>query len=308
MAGLLKRTVLYVILGGWLAGVLFPLIWLVLGALRSSQEIFQNPFGIPWLFQGSPYAGDPRVPSPFEAMKDNFHTAWVSSHFSDFFLNSVIVTGLSLTGLLLISAMAAYVITRFRFAGRNALLLYFVSGLMIPAQLVLVPLFFEFIAISDAGSYLLAPLGIRMDLNDTIAGLVLIYITLGLPFTIFVLSGFFRTIPKELREAGIMDGCSEHRVFWSIMFPLARPGLVTVAIFNFLGIWNEYLFALVFINSESHKTLPLGLATVSLMAQRRTDFGLMFAAMVIVVAPTLFVYCLLQTQLTRGITMGALKG
>jgi ABC-type glycerol-3-phosphate transport system permease component len=105
-----------------------------------------------------------------------------------------------------------------------------------------------------------------------------------------------------------MDGCGEYRVFWHIMLPLARPGLVTAAIFNFLGIWNEYLFALVFVNTHEKKTLPLGLASVSIQAQYKTDFGLMFAGLVIVMVPTLVVYGLLQRQLTRGITVGALKG
>jgi N-acetylglucosamine transport system permease protein len=111
-----------------------------------------------------------------------------------------------------------------------------------------------------------------------------------------------------LREAAIMDGCGEYRTFWHVMLPLAKPGLITAAIFNFLGIWNEYIFALVFVNTPENKTLPLGLASVSMQAQYRTDFGLLFAALVIVVLPTLLVYVVLQRQLTEGITAGALKG
>ncbi len=130
----------------------------------------------------------------------------------------------------------------------------------------------------------------------------------SLPFTVFVLTSFFKTLPEELREAALIDGASEFTVFRNVMMPLAKPGLVTVAIFNFLGLWNEYLFALVFINTTELKTLPLGLASISMQAQYKSDFGLLFAGLVIVMVPTLVVYILLQQRLTKGITMGALKG
>ena len=238
----------------------------------------------------------------------NYHKAWVESKFSQFFFNSVWVTGWSLFGTLAIAAMAAYVLARFSFPGNRALFLFFISGMMIPAQLLLIPVFFEFSWLSDLGTQLLQPFGLRFQLYDSQFGLILLYVALSLPFTILVLSGFFKSLPGELREAAIMDGCGEYRTFWHVMLPLAKPGLITAAIFNFLGIWNEYIFALVFVNTPENKTLPLGLASVSIQAQYRTDFGLMFAALVIVVLPTLLVYVLLQRQLTEGITAGALKG
>jgi ABC-type glycerol-3-phosphate transport system permease component len=199
-------------------------------------------------------------------------------------------------------------LARFAFPGHRALFLYFLSGMMIPAQLVLVPLFFQFSSISKWGTRLLAPLGLELRLHDSLSGLILIYIALSLPFTILVLTGFFKSLPGELREAGIIDGCSEYGVFVRIMMPLARPGLVTAAIFNFIGLWNEYLFALVFVSSPGKKTLPLGLASVSMQSQYKTDFGLLFAGLVIVIVPTLLVYGVLQRQITKGITVGALKG
>lgn len=299
---------LYAVLFLWLAAVVLPLAWVFMNSVRSSQEVFENPFGLPWLITGSPYADVPDVPSPWLAARGNFANAWVKSQFSDFFSNSVVVTSLSLVGILTLGAMAAYVLARFPFRGSRAILIYFVSGMMIPAQLVLVPLFFQFTEMSRALSWLSRPLGYEVHLHDTLSGLIAIYIALSLPFTVLVLTGFFKSLPGQLREAAIMDGCGEYRVFWHIMLPLARPGLVTAAIFNFLGIWNEYLFALVFVNANEKKTLPLGLASVSIQAQYKTDFGLMFAGLVIVMIPTLVVYGLLQRQLTRGITVGALKG
>lgn len=246
--------------------------------------------------------------APWDAARQSFRRAWVDSGFQTYFFNSVLVTALSLAGILALGAMAAYPIARFAFPGNRALFLYFLAGMMIPAQLVLVPVFFQFTTLSEWGARLLRPFGYTFQLHDSLAGLILLYIALSLPFTILVLTGFFRTLPGELRESGIIDGCGEYRVFWHVMLPLARPGLVTAAIFNFIGIWNEYLFALVFVNTEEKRTLPLGLASVSMQAQYRTDFGLMFAGLVIVIAPTLLVYMLLQRHLTRGITVGALKG
>lgn len=238
----------------------------------------------------------------------NYRKAWVESNFSRFFFNSLWVTGWSLFGTLALAAMAAYVLARFEFRGNRWLFLFFISGMMIPAQLLLIPVFFEFSWLSDVGTRFLEPFGLRFQLYDSHFGLILLYIALSLPFTILVLSGFFKSLPGALREAAIMDGCGEYRTFWHVMLPLAKPGLITAAIFNFLGIWNEYIFALVFVNTPEKKTLPLGLASVSIQAQYKTDFGLMFAGLVIVVVPTLLVYVFLQRQLTQGITTGALKG
>lgn len=242
------------------------------------------------------------------AAVSNYRKAWVESNFSRFFFNSLWVTGWSLFGTLALASMAAYVLARFEFRGNRWLFLFFISGMMIPAQLLLIPVFFEFSWLSDVGTRILEPFGLRFQLYDSHFGLILLYIALSLPFTILVLSGFFKSLPGALREAAIMDGCGEYRTFWHVMLPLAKPGLITAAIFNFLGIWNEYIFALVFVNTPEKKTLPLGLASVSIQAQYKTDFGLMFAGLVIVVVPTLLVYVLLQRQLTQGITTGALKG
>jgi N-acetylglucosamine transport system permease protein len=247
-------------------------------------------------------------PLAWSAAVSNYHKAWVESNFSRYFFNSVWVTGWSLLGTLAFAAMAAYVLARFEFRGNRALFLFFISGMMIPAQLLLIPVFFQYSRLSEFGTQLLAPFGYRLQLYDSHFGLILLYIALSLPFTILVLSGFFKSLPGELREAAIMDGCGEYRTFWHVMLPLAKPGLITAAIFNFLGIWNEYIFALVFVNTPEKKTLPLGLASVSIQAQYKTDFGLMFAGLVIVVLPTLLVYMLLQRKLTEGITAGALKG
>lgn len=299
----IRYMLIYLLLFVWLLAVVLPILWVFLNATRSSQEFVQNPFGIPWFITGAPEGFE--LGNPIAV---NFQKAWVDNHFSQYLVNSIIVTVFSLIGILAIGSMAAYILARFTFKGVRPLFFFFISGMMLPAQLVLVPLFFQYARFSDWGSYLLEPFGLELQLHDSLSGLVFIYIALSLPFTILVLTGFFKTLPNEMRESAIMDGCNEYQVFWHIMLPLARPGMVTAAIFNFIGIWNEYLFALVFINSPEKNTLPLGLASVSMQAQYKTDFGLMFAGLTIIIIPTLLVYALLQRQLTRGITVGALKG
>jgi len=302
------RAITYLVLSAYLLAVVLPMVWVVMTSFKPTAEIYANPVGLPRV------VFEP-TPDRVAQMKENYVKAWVKSQFSAFFLNSIKVTSITLAAVLTFSATAAYVLARFRFRGNRLIFFYFLSGLMIPVQLVLIPLFFEIGDISQWMTRLLNPLArligaqeLMVNLHDTHTGLILIYIALSLPFTIFILTGFFRTIPDQLREAALIDGSSEIRAFWNVMLPLAKPGLVTVSIFNFIGIWNEYLYALVFINTDSLKTLPLGLASVSITAQYRSDFGLMFAGLVIVMIPTLIVYAALQERLTKGITVGALKG
>lgn len=298
----------YVVLSIYLIAVVFPLCWLLYTSGKSTQEFFRNPLGLPEALT-SPGGRSAA------ALVTNYTKAWVDSHFRNYFLNSVEVVGISLALTLLLGSMAAYVLARFEFRGRAIFQVLFLSGLLIPMQLILIPLFFEFSEIGETLTRWFAPpvhaLGwgdLTISLHDSHFGLILIYVAASLPFTVFTLTGFFRTLPGEVREAAMMDGASEYRIFFQVMMPLGRPGLVTVAIFNFLGLWNEYLFGLVFLTSDRLKTLPLGLASMSIQAQYKVDFGLLFAGLVIAMLPTLFVYLVLQEKLTKGITVGAVKG
>jgi ABC-type glycerol-3-phosphate transport system permease component len=192
--------------------------------------------------------------------------------------------------------MTAYALSRFYHPLGNALYGLFLAGLMVPVQLSIIPLFFELRAVGLLNSRL---------------GLILVYTANGLPFAIFILAGFFRALPRSLYEAAVVDGCSEASAFWRVMLPLARPGLITVAIFQFIGIWKEYFFAFMFTSgarSEDMRTLPLGLGNLAVAAQYHTDYGMLFAGIVMVTLPILLVYLLLQKHLVKGITAGALKG
>ena len=298
----------YLLLVAYLVAVVFPMLWVLYTSAKSTQEIYANPFGLPKVIM----APDAEAA---ETLADNYRRAWTDSHFGGYFQNSIKVVLISLALILLLGSMSAYALARFEFVGQGFLYMLFVAGLLIPMQLILIPLFFQYTDISEFLTQMLEPTAVALglgqltvSLHDSHAGLILIYVAASLPFTVFVLTAFFRTLPNELREAALMDGASEYRVYSTVMMPLARPGLVTVAIFNFLGLWNEYLFGLVFLQSDKLKTLPLGLASISMQAQYKSDFGILFAGLVITMVPTLLVYIFLQERITKGITLGALKG
>jgi N-acetylglucosamine transport system permease protein len=298
----------YLLLGLYLAAVLFPMLWVLYTSAKTTQEMYKNPLGLPELITHPSSAH-------WSTLVQNYGKAWVGSHFSAYFFNSVKVVSISLALILLLGSMAAYALARFEFKGKGLIYTLFMAGLLIPMQLILIPLFFQYSDMSAWLTRMLAPpvrsmgLGeLTISLHDSHAGLILIYVAASLPFTVFVLTAFFKTLPGELREAALIDGAGEYRTFFSVMMPIGKPGLVTVAIFNFLGLWNEYLFGLVFLNSDSLKTLPLGLASISMQAQYKSDFGLLFAGLVIAMAPALIVYLFLQEKLTKGITVGAIKG
>ena len=277
----LLKMLLFAVLLSYLVVVVFPLLWLFYTSLKDDRSIFLSPFALP----------------DFGNLRwDNFQRAWLGAHFSQYFFNSALVTCASLAGSLLLASMAAYALSRFRLPGGKPVFYLFLAGLMIPGQLAIIPLFFQ-----------MRSLGL---LNSRL-GLTLCYIAGSFPFAVFVLAGFFKTLPTSLHEAAQIDGCSEWRAFWNIMLPLARPGLITVAIFQFLGFWNEFFTAFIFMSgagSEQIRTLPLGLANIAITSQYRSDWGTAFAGLVLVTIPTLVFYILLQRHLVKGITLGALKG
>ncbi len=272
---------IYCILILYTCVVVFPMTWLLYTSLKTDRDIFLDPFSLPNL-------GD------LQWM--NFANAWTKGHFGDYFFNSIVLTVTTVTLSVFVAAMAAYALSRFRFPGARPLFFYFLAGLMIPLQLAIVPLFFQMKQIGLLNSRL---------------GLLIAYVAFGMPFAIFILTGFFKSLPSSLHESALIDGCGELRAFWSVMLPLARPGLITVGIFSFLGTWNEFFMAFMFLSgegSEAMRTLPLGLANITIVSQYRSDWGMAFAGLVLMMMPTLLVYSVLQQHLTKGITVGALKG
>jgi len=254
--------------------VLAPMVIMGLSAFKTTQEIFQNPVGLPASWR-----------------LDNFSRVWVQAHFAQYFRNSVVVTVASVVIILALGAMAVYALGRFRFKVNDLLYLYFLSGLMLPIRLGIIPLF---ILMRDLG------------LLNTHWALILIYAASGLPSAVFILTGFFRTLPSDLDSAARIDGAGEWLIFRRIMLPLVRPAVVIVAIYNLIPVWNDFFFPLVFIQSDRLKTLPLGMT--AFFGQYYTDWATLFAGLTLAALPVIALYVLLSQHFIRGLTAGAVKG
>ncbi|MFI2615237.1 carbohydrate ABC transporter permease [Streptomyces sp. NPDC018584] len=260
----------------WVVLAAGPLIWVALTAFRPSAEILSDPMGWPAAFHW-----------------ENFTNAWSKADIGRYTINSLVILCGSLTGTMLLGSMAAYVIARFTFPGNRFVFMLFAGGMMFPVILALVPLF----AVME-----------NFGLLDTRPGLMIAYIAYSLPFTTFFLTSFFRTLPTGVQEAAMVDGASHTRTFFQIMLPMAKPGLVSIGIFNFLGQWNQYLLPLL-LNNEEEKNyvLPQGLASLAVSQGYRGDWGALFAGLTIAMLPVLVVYAVFQRQVQAGLTSGALK-
>jgi len=254
--------------------VLAPMVIMGLSAFKTTQEIFQNPIGLPASWK-----------------LDNFARVWVQAHFAQYFRNSVVVTVASIIIIVAFGAMAGYALGRFRFKGNDLLYLYFLSGLMLPIRLGIIPLF---ILMRDLG------------LLNTHWALILTYAATGLPSAVFILTGFFRTLPSDLDSAARIDGAGEWLIFRRIMLPLVRPAMVIVAIYNLIPVWNDFFFPLVFIQSDRLKTVPLGMT--AFFGQYYTDWATLFAGLTLAALPVIALYVLLSQHFIRGLTAGAVKG
>ncbi len=260
----------------WVVLAAGPLIWVALTALRPSAEILSDPMGWPASFHW-----------------ENFTHAWNKANIGRYTVNSLIILAGSLTGTMLLGSMAAYVIARFTFPGNRFVFMLFAGGMMFPVILALVPLF----AVME-----------NFGLLETRPGLMIAYIAYSLPFTTFFLTSFFRTLPTGVQEAAMVDGASHTRTFFQIMLPMAKPGLVSIGIFNFLGQWNQYLLPLLLNNEdEQNYVLPQGLASLAVSQGYRGDWGALFAGLTIAMLPVLVVYAVFQRQVQAGLTTGALK-
>jgi raffinose/stachyose/melibiose transport system permease protein len=253
--------------------MLFPIIIMVLSAFKPTAEIYMSPFALPQAWSTA-----------------NLATIWRETAFPRYLANSLVVTFGSVTLILLVAYMAAYALARYTFCGNELIYLFFLSGLMVPLKLAIIPLFMQ-----------LTSLG----LINTHAGLILVYTAMGLPAAIFIMTGFLRTLPVELEDQARLDGASEARIMVSIMLPLAKPALVIAGIHNAVPIWNDFFFPLVFIQNDRLKTLPQGLTIF--MGEFNTDWGVLFAGLTLGALPITLLYIFLSRQFIAGLTQGALK-
>lgn len=265
----------HVLLSIWSVIVIVPFLWVLLSSFKTTKEILASPFSLPshWSF-------------------DNYVHAWNDAGIRHFFLNTIIVVGAALVLVMLLGAMCAYVLARFAFPGARFIYYAMLAGLTFPIFLAIVPLFF---LLKNGG------------LLNTLPGLTLVYVAYALPFTVFFLHSFFKTLPHEIYEAALIDGAGDWRIFFQIMLPMARPGIAAVAIFNFLGLWNQFLLP-VALNTDSNRyVLTQGMAEFASQAGYAVDFGALFAAVVITVVPVLIVYVLFQRRLEGSVSQGTFR-
>jgi raffinose/stachyose/melibiose transport system permease protein len=252
----------------------YPIIWMVATSLRTNSDVLVSPWGLPRSF-----------------LWQNFVTTLERSPIPRYFLNSVIVSGSSVTLIVIVSSMAAYAFARLTFKLRSPLFYLCLMGLAIPPQIALVPLFI---------------INNKTGIANTYLALIGPDAAFGIPFGILVIRSFMLTLPKELEDAAELDGCSRFALFWRIYLPLSRPALAVVAVFSFVGTWNEFLFALTFVNKPELKTLPVGL--MDFIGEFTTQWPLMAAGMVLATIPMIVFYILMQKRLMEAMTTGAVRG
>lgn len=271
----LMRWVRFILLVFGAAIMVMPFAYMVSTSFKSQAYVLTTPPQF--------------IPDPFTF--DNYVQAWTTQNFARYALNSVIVAVVSTALSVLISSMMAYAFARFEFAGREVLFKIILIGLMVPAMMLIIPQFV---------------IAKRLDLLDSLPGLILFYVAGSLALNVFLLRGFFAALPPELDQAMQMDGANAWTRYWRLAMPLARPALATTTIFTFLASWDEFAWALTIINSPDNRTLPIAIQLYQ--GQNATQWGLVFAASVIAVIPVIVVYLIFQRHFVQGLTSGAVKG
>lgn len=256
--------------------VTYPFLWMVSGSFKSLQDLFVNSTNL--------------IPKKFEF--GNYAQAWQIGKIGRYYINSVIITFSALAILLTVTYLGSYPLSRMKLPGGKAVMVVFVSCMMIPMQVIVIPLYrFETI----------------VHISNTYLGLILPYAAGALPFSVYVMSAFLKTIPLAIEEAAFIDGCSRLRMIWKILLPLSKPGLATVFVFCFLSLWNEFFLAMIIIQNQDLGPLTLGLLNFQRSFGVSTTYALLFAALVIISLPVILVYAIFQKQFISGLTAGAVK-
>jgi ABC-type glycerol-3-phosphate transport system permease component len=259
----------------WVVVICAPLLWVLMSSFKTTAQIFQSPFSL-----------------PTSVNIDNYVSAWTTANIGSYFFNTVLVVGCSLFLVMLLGSMCAYYLARYEFKGSKVIYYLMLAGLTFPIFLAVVPLF-----------QTLKGFG----LLNTFPGLIITYVAFALPFTVFFLYAFFRTLPQEVAEAAMLDGAGPWRIFFTIMLPMAGPGMASVAILNFLGLWNQFLLPIALNTSTANYVLSQGMASFASQAGYAVNFGALFAAVVITVLPVLVTYIIFQRQLQGSVSPSTLK-
>lgn len=268
------RALLYGLLIFLLLFALSPLVLAWFTAFKTSSQLLYNPYG-----------------PPLPPQLDNLVQAWTVGHFDQFFVNSLIITIGSVIGMVIVSSLGGYALGRMRFLGQRVLLLMFLVGLTIPTTAIIIPLY-----LTMRGYGLL----------DTYQGVMIAHVATGLPLFIFIMRAFFRTLPREIDDAARVDGCSEFGVFRHVMLPLAKPGVLTVALLETLWSWNNLLLPLVLLPTDSHRTLPVGL--LYYQGRYSVNYPLASAGVLIISVPVIILFFFFQRNFVAGLTGGSVKG
>jgi len=266
----------YLIVCTWVAFTAVMLFWILGASLSTSREIFTGDVlkfktGLHW---------------------ENYVTAWNNQNVSVFFGNSLLYATIASAGVLVISAPAAYVLSRWNFVGSKALRIALVIAMSVPSIMIIMPLY---------------SLAVQWNLKGRIL-LIALYIMLQVPYTTIYMLDFFATLSKSYEEAAYIDGCSPINTFWKIMLPLVQPAVITVTIFNFLSVWNEFFMALIFTTSETMTPVGVGLLQIVNAMKYSGNYGGMFAAVLIVFLPTFLLYIFMSEKIIAGVTGGGVKG
>ncbi len=267
-------VLIYILLVLMMVIYLAPLLWTVMVSFKTNAEIFTSPFSPPQVIQ-----------------LGNYIVAWTAGHLGTATVNSFIVCLTTLALSMVLGAMISFAIGVMRWKASGVVLTYFLMGMMIPVHCVLIPLFTRFA---------------RFGLSNSLIGLIIPYLTFSLPVTIFIMTGFFRSMPHELVESACIDGANIYQIFAQVALPLARTGFFVTGLMTFVGNWNELLLAMVFISDDAKKTLPVSLS--KFVGPYNTNYSQMFAAIVLAIIPTVVVYCCFSNQIVDGLTAGAVKG
>jgi len=270
------KTIGYILISFWVSFILFSIIWMILTSLKTNNELFNNIWSIP----AQPQWG-------------NYVKAWNVLKMVTYYKNSIIVVPIATILVLVVATPCAYALTRIKFRFREALANFIILGMGVPIQLIIIPL------------YLLMS---KLSLTNSYIGLIIAYITGSISFTIFLLYGYIKNLPIELEEAALVDGSKPFNVFLRIILPLSSPGLITVSIFNFVFLWNEYLLAIVLIKDAELKTVSLGLYNLQIAMQYTGDWVSLYAGVLIAITPIMIVFFILSELIVESMTLGAVKG
>ncbi|MBI6863132.1 carbohydrate ABC transporter permease [Lysinibacillus sp. fkY74-1] len=252
---------------------LYPILLMILSSFKKSVDIYKDPLGFPSSFS-----------------LDTYRTLLSKIPFTTYFMNSLFVSIVSVVLIVVVCSLASFYIARFKFSWNHALFFIFLLGMMIPIKLGIVPLF---ILMRDLG------------LINSLWSLILMNTATGIPLSMLILTGFFKTIPSELEEAARMDGAGNLRVLWYVVLPLMRPALGTVVIINFIAAWNDFFFPLIFITEKIKRTIPVGM--MSLFGEHSADWGSLFAGLTLASLPMILLFFIASKQFMEGLTAGAIK-